>query len=559
MGEKERAVVYARVSTNQEHQKSSIKSQKEYYSQYAKEKGFELVNIYFDEGLTGTSSKRKYFLKMLHDAGLDMSEKKNSRLLEFDTSDREPLFDWIILKDVSRFARNTDAGIIAKLLRENGVYIIFENMGFTTKDSDWEFRFNLLLTFAQQESIDRSIKGKKAYQIKYSKGGFHMSKPLLGYKKNHDTEEYEIDEKEAEIVRYIFDLYVNHKLGTTAIADICNQKNFKTKTNKNFTPNTVIRIIKNEKYKGLVITNRETYTDITGTHKRVTLPESEWNYNHNAIPAIVSPELFDSAQKIRLDRVKNIKNNFPKGKKEPKSEFYMKLFCGKCHADLVRTSNKKVRDGETVTEYFYICRNRRYKTIADGKCDNKGVSHKVLVRELTKIGENLHRKFNTIRIHEEEQALKNILNKLDGKILNSDEEKAEIRSKIDQLDEQINNITNSIAGGVSESVHKVMFEKIDQIEAEKVALETSMLEYNTLEIENKKRYYIEKFKEIEKFSKKQTFSYDDVISLIHKIHILPHREALVELKTPTLLLDDEIHKDKTDYALLPFTFDLAGK
>ncbi|AIF45437.1 recombinase family protein [Virgibacillus sp. SK37] len=554
---KEKAVVYARVSTNQEQQKTSIEWQKEYYAQYAKDKGYELVKTYFDEGLSATSSNRKEFLEMLYDAGLNATRQENSGVYTFDTSNREPRFDWIIVKDISRFARNTDSTSIIRRLVEKDVYIIFETAGFTTKDDNWEFHFGLFVNFAQQESVDRSIKGKKAYQTRTDKGDYHMSNVLLGYKRNLETKEYEIDEDEAKTVRFIFDQYVNHGKGTTEIADMCNDRGYRTKKNKRFIGNSVLRIIKNEKFKGQVITKRYTHTTITGSHKRITLPKDQWKVNDNAIPKIISPTMFDKAQEIMHKRVQATKNHGRKGVKVPKSEFYKKIFCGKCHSDYVRISAIKKRvNSPNITEYFYSCRNRRNKMRIDNKCTNRGVAHNVLVRELTNIGEKLNIRFNENRIVEEEQALDRILKRLDDKLKNGESEKEKIKVQIAGLDKQIENITTSIAGGVSESVSKVMFNKIDQIESEKSKLEASMLEYNTIAIENEKQEYIDKFDEIVKFSRKKTFTYEDVIGLVDGIYILEHREALVELKTPTLLLDDEIYKGETDYALFPFTFQL---
>ncbi|MBD1222743.1 recombinase family protein [Virgibacillus halodenitrificans] len=556
---KAKAVVYARVSTNHEEQKHSLKSQKEYYNEYAEKNGYDLIETYFDSGLTGTSFKRKYFLQMMYDAGLDVTIKNHSGILTFDTSNREPLFKYIILKDVSRFARNTDAIEVVKQLRYKGVYIIFENLNFSSEDDDWEFRFGLLVLFAQQESVDRSIKGKKAYGIRSENGKFHMTNVLLGYKRNPETKEYEIDEDKAHIVRFVFDLYVNKGKGTKEIASICNEKGFKTSKGKRFAGDSIIRLIKNEKYKGQVITGRYTHTDITGQHKRIELPRDQWNVFDNLIPAIIPTKVFDEAQAIMNRRVMNTKNYGRKGIKVPKSEFHKKIFCGKCGADYVRISSVKKRvNSEDITEYFYSCRNRRYSLRTGQKCDNAGISHNVLVRELTEISKKLHFSFNTTQIKYEKEELDKILKDLDYKLDNAESEKEKIKESISNLDKEIVNVIKSIRQGASETVKKVLNDEIEKIENEKAELNLKILEFDTLTIENKKQEYLDKYQEVLKFSQKKSFTYDDVLELIEGIHILEHREALVDLRTPTIFDADQIYKGEngSEYAMFPFTFKL---
>ncbi|WP_431798942.1 recombinase family protein [Halobacillus andaensis] len=550
---KVKAVVYARVSTNHDNQIHSFKSQQEYYSEYAQKNGYDLVKIYADEGLTATSANRKEFLQMLYDAGLKY-EIEDGLVTVRNDREREPKFNWIILKDVSRFARNLNAIEIARRLREKGVFIQFENMSFTTKDSDWEFRLGLFLTFTQQESIDRSIKSKKAYDIRSQKGVYHMPNVLFGYQKNPETKDYEINKNEAQVVRDIFDLYVNHGKGTYQIAAILNEKGYVTKKGNNFDGNAVLRIIKNEKYKGQIVLKKHTYTDITGSHKRVKLPQNEHIKHEDAIPKIVSVEMFDKAQEIMEQRLRKTKGG-TKGIKLPENDFYKKIFCGKCGADYIRTSANKIRYGEKVREYFYMCRNRKDKKQVT-KCTNKGISHKVLLRELTRIGKELPSSFAFYQMVDEKQTLDTILENLDNKLKNSLSNKDEIRSKITELDKQIENVTSSLASGVPESVQKVLLEKIEKIESEKAELNEKLLSYDTISIENQKQEYIDKYHEIEKFSKKEEFTYDEILSVLHKIDILEHRTALVEIKTPTLQDDDYIYKGETDNALVPFTFKL---
>src|SRR5690625_1892399 len=218
-----RAVVYSRVSTDREEQLNSLKNQREHYTKWAKENGYKLVGEYYDEGLSATSANRKYFIKMLEDAGLIANRDGNIVTFKVDYN-KEPLFDWIVLKDASRFARNVNAVDIVRNLRDKQVYIIFEGLGFTSKDTDWEMRLSLFLTFSQEESLTMSRRIRQAYKQRAERGQFHMSVNLLGFERDENTKKYYIVEDEAKIVREIFDMYTEQNQGSYAIADKLNEK-----------------------------------------------------------------------------------------------------------------------------------------------------------------------------------------------------------------------------------------------------------------------------------------------------------------------------------------------
>src|SRR4051812_13455769 len=97
--------VYTRISTKHEEQLTSMENQKKVYSEYCVKNGYNLVKLYSDEGLSATSPKRREYLEMIRDAGLDyFTDKDSNEILYFKESNREPKFEMIITKDVSRFA-----------------------------------------------------------------------------------------------------------------------------------------------------------------------------------------------------------------------------------------------------------------------------------------------------------------------------------------------------------------------------------------------------------------------------------------------------------------------
>lgn len=127
-----RAALYARVSTDMEAQKSSIEAQTDVDHDYFQKNNYELVKIYADVGESATSANRTEFLKLLHDSGLDWERGTGQEIIFEVNEDREPLFDWIVVKDVSRFTRNIDSMNTMKKLVENNVHINFVDSGFTT-------------------------------------------------------------------------------------------------------------------------------------------------------------------------------------------------------------------------------------------------------------------------------------------------------------------------------------------------------------------------------------------------------------------------------------------
>ena len=164
-----RVAAYCRVSTDEERQLGSFENQIEYYTRLITENSrYTLVNIYSDEGISGTSTRsRKGFCQMIHDC-------------------ESGLIDLIITKSISRFARNTqDSLSYTRKLKDIGVGIYFEKEGINTLESSGELLLTLFSCFAQEES--RSISENTAWGIRsrFQQGIPHLNvSVLLGYDKD---------------------------------------------------------------------------------------------------------------------------------------------------------------------------------------------------------------------------------------------------------------------------------------------------------------------------------------------------------------------------------------
>ena len=185
-----RLAAYCRVSTNSEDQKHSFLAQVMYYKDYEKEHpDCKLVDVYADEGITGTSmEKREDFKRMIDDC-------------------RRGKIDRIIVKSVSRFARNNEECLtVLRELKELGISVFFEKENLSTDAMSSEFIVSLFGMNAQQESRSISDNVRWSYQHRMQSGEFNTCKPALGYEIVNGN--LVIIEEEAETVRRIFNMFL---------------------------------------------------------------------------------------------------------------------------------------------------------------------------------------------------------------------------------------------------------------------------------------------------------------------------------------------------------------
>ena len=207
--QKLRVAAYARVSTDMEEQQTSFISQQKYYlEKITTNPNWIFVEVYADEGISGTqASKRENFMRMIDDAC-------NGKI------------NLILTKSISRFARNTlDTLKYVRMLKANNVGILFEEENINTLDMAGELLLTVLSSVAQQESETISSHIKLGLKMKKERGELVGFSSCYGLRYDNKTHEMKIIEKEAEIVRLIFKEYLKG-YGSTAIADLLNQMKF---------------------------------------------------------------------------------------------------------------------------------------------------------------------------------------------------------------------------------------------------------------------------------------------------------------------------------------------
>src|SRR5574344_1939533 len=282
---KRRVAAYARVSTDHDDQFTSYEAQIDYYTNYIRSRDdWEFVNVYTDEGITGTSTKhREGFKRMVADA-LDGK------------------IDLIVTKSVSRFARNTvDSLTTIRQLKEKGIEVYFEKENIWTFDGKGELLLTIMSSLAQEESRSISENVKWGHRKRFADG--KVTVPFghfLGYKRGEDGN-LVIDEEQAVIVKRIYREYLS---GSTAVAIAKGLTNDGIETpghKQKWHASTVRSILTNEKYKGEALLQKYYTPDFLTKKQKVNNGEIQQYYVENNHPAIIEPEIFEMVR-IEKDR-----------------------------------------------------------------------------------------------------------------------------------------------------------------------------------------------------------------------------------------------------------------
>ena len=328
-----RAAAYARVSTEKEQQEYSYETQCRYYTELIQSNpNYEFVEMYADEGLTGTMlKKRDGFLRMIDDA-------MNGKI------------DVIYIKSISRFARNTvDCLTVCRNLKSRNVNIFFEKENIELQSQQGELALTLMACIAQEESHSISENIKWTIRKNYERGVYHMPyNGFLGYEKGTDGKP-RIVEEEAEIVRKIYKLFL-YGYSISAIAKELTEEGIPTpRGKKEWRRSTVRSILSNEKYIGDARLQK-TYTPNFLDHRLVKnegqVPSYYVTDDHEPI---ISRDVFSLVQEM-LKSVSSENRNCG-------DIFSRKLFCacGAPYGRKVHHSNSKYRT------IIYRC-NSEYKT-----------------------------------------------------------------------------------------------------------------------------------------------------------------------------------------------------
>ena len=273
---------YCRVSTDKADQLNSLEAQKQFFSEYTQRTGDNLVRLYADEGISGTKIKnRKEFLRMMADA-------------------EHGLFDMVVVKDISRFARNTvDLLQNVRKLKALGIETQFLTANMTSMGNS-EFVLTIFGALAQEESANTSKRVKFGKKMNAEKG--RVPNIVYGYDKTiGDYFNLAINKEESKVVQQIYKWYTEEGYGAAKIANMLNEKGYKTKRNCKWSQNATCRILTNEIYTGKIINGKQEVSDFL-TGQRRDKDETEWMVVERPELRIIEDETFEKAQEILRGR-----------------------------------------------------------------------------------------------------------------------------------------------------------------------------------------------------------------------------------------------------------------
>ncbi len=330
-----RVAAYCRVSSDSADQKHSYATQiRAYTDKISQHKGWELVDVYADEGLTGTRmDQRDDFNRMLADC-------------------RKGKIDRVLVKSISRFARNTrDCLASLRELMAMGVTVCFEKENIDTDTLTTELMVSVSAALAQEESVSISKNQRISYQRRMERGEFITCKAPYGYRliggKN-----LEIYEEEAAVIRQIFARYLSGE-NTEEIAAALTRMGLRTRDGKEqWNTFAVAYILRNEKYVGDALCQKTLATDYFPFIKKRNQGEKDQYYVETTHPAIISRDDFDRANKLIERRAAT--------KRKPKMTHLLTktIYCGQCSSVFSRR--------ETKSGYVtWSCRTHDYHT---GRC-----------------------------------------------------------------------------------------------------------------------------------------------------------------------------------------------
>ena len=439
-----KVAAYARVSTDDEEQATSYETQVKHYTEFIQKKPeWEFVKVYADDGISGTSTKRREgFNEMIKDA-----------------LDRK--IDLIITKSISRFARNTlDTIFYTRKLKAKGIEVYFEKENLWSLDEKTEFLLTIMASMAQEESrsISQNVTMGKRWGMKEGRVSWAYSN-MLGYTKENGK--IMVVENEAILVRKIYQLFLREGKTCSGIAEYLKAQGIPTPSGKSYkwTKNTINSILRNEKYKGDALLQK-TYTTDYLEHRveknRGHLPQY---YVENSHPAIIDKEEWEIVQ-AELMRREQIGAAY-----SGNSIFSSKLICGDCGGFYGR---KIWHSTSKYSRFVYRC-NGKYNKEHD-KCQTPAITEdKIKEKFVIAYNQVMREKQRIIEDVNEIIKLLSDTSKLDAKVI-------ELQNKMEVIGGLVDKMIKENTRTAQDQVefNRRYEELTNQYEADKNALDNTL-------------------------------------------------------------------------------------
>jgi site-specific DNA recombinase len=516
-----RVVYYARVSTDKDAQINSLNNKIMYFEKYIKDNlNWTFCGGYIDEAISAVKTTgRENFLRMIEDG-------------------KEDKFDFIITKEISRFSRSTlDSIYYTQELLLHGVGVLFQSDNINTLMPDAELRLTIMASIAQEEIRKLSERTKFGFKRSIEKGRVLGKDNILGYDK-HDGK-LTINEKEAEIIRLIFNLYVNEKLGTRAIGFELERRGILNANNSRFACSTITNIIRNPKYKGYYCGNKTSIVDYR-QKKKIKLDTSEWViYKDNNIPIIIDEKTWDQANLLLEQRSEKSKNH--ETGYQSRYSYSGKIFCAEHNTSFHRDIYKSKKHGN---REIWQC--KMYRVQGKKGCE----SPTILTSEL----DDIMIKINNILLLNKDNILNNVSNAYKS-VLDNQNYKNDILKKqntLTKIQQKKDKLFDLITDGLIEKKefsirNNSLIAEFNKIEAEIIKLQDEEKNLKKLEI-----YYNDLYQDLKRTWESNLTATNILLDkiIVHKTKDKNTIGLEIQLKTPNKFTALIFREDKKSNNLI---------
>lgn len=406
-----RAVIYCRVSTQEQAQRDALAVQVQEAQNAVKNNEWVLVDQYIEMESGTTKHGRSEYMRLLDDI-----KDKNK-------------FDIIVIKSLDRLNRSAKNWylFVEELVNNDKLLYIYMDRAFYKTDDRLISGVKAIL--AEQYSRDLSSKINNAHEYRQKNGTTVLiNNNTYGYVKNPDKS-VSIHPEEAEMIRKIYRLAAQG-CGSRTISKILYQDGIRNRNGNQLEESSIRRIIKNPLFKGVVVMNKRHFD--FERKKEIKNPESEWIYHQGLVPAIVEEELWEKANKMLKLSAAQVKGAGRQKKHRELYDFSGKLICGECGAPYYKTFRRQYANPEHVIVEWrcssYLKHGRKKQEVAEGTNQSKewGADEQELRRGQITGCDNIHLK---------QEGLERMMRELSGQLFAWQDEENMIRRIIKILSE----------------------------------------------------------------------------------------------------------------------------
>ncbi len=415
-----KACAYIRVSTRNDGQDSSYKTQYEYWHDKLSSDDCELTDIYFDRMSGYSMAKRGGLQQLIKDA----KQKK---------------FDVVYTKSISRLSRNmVELLALINEFRDLGIYFVFEKENLNTKSAKTQFLISIIGRIGEEERLSVSKNLKWTFKKMFESGEPRWSfKGCYGYKASRDSNDncvMEINKDQAEVVRIIYEMYASGQ-GSHKIYIWLKDNMIKSPRGLDIWDSSYINsILRDVKYKGDLVLQTKVMIKGRSVKNKLEKPIAPMYYIANNHEPIIQPELFEKVQRM-LD---SAKHHNQIGKDVTHGYFHRRVKCGVCG----KYCSERKKENE---KYYYCC----YSTKKITDCNVAQVPERKLIKyfkdayEIARVydGQSQHQKDMKSKLNNCLEYERSLERQYVNRVLNEDyyrKEKGSLTKEIEELEKIIN-------------------------------------------------------------------------------------------------------------------------